>query len=145
MAKAANFAIQKGKRCERAVVGLLQPIVDTVYMEAGYSEENTPKLERNLMQSMKGGHDIVGLEWMALEVKCQETLHLKDWWSQAKRQAGPNMLPILIYKQNRVKWRVVMFGVLQSDKSRVKCPVDIALETFLVWFKLHLQNQLPKR
>ena len=76
-----GFSREKGKRAEREVVKLLQPVVTKVYQEAG---KEIPLLERNLMQSHKGGHDIVGLEWMALEVKHHETLQISQWWEQKK-------------------------------------------------------------
>lgn len=36
----------------------------------------------------------------AYEVKCQETLVLKDWWEQAVSQAGTSRTPVLVITQN---------------------------------------------
>lgn len=79
----------KGQRGEREVIKLLQPTVTRCYMEKGL---DVPSLERNLMQSRAGGFDIVGLEWMALEVKRQEVLNVNLWWKQTCAQAGTDLL-----------------------------------------------------
>ena len=129
----------KGQRAERQAIAVLQPIVDKVYREMGIEP---PALERNLMQSMKGGHDVVGLDWMALEIKHQETLHIEDWWSQAVWQAGDDKIPILMYKQNRALWSVRLLVRLKTPHNNVVCPGIITLDAFLVWFELHLRQQL---
>lgn len=141
-----SFARDKGQRAERQVVKMLQPVVDWVYREHGME---APMLERNLMQSHKGGHDIVGLDWLALEVKHHETLAVEQWWQQAKDQAakaekvtGRKVEPVLIYKQNRTKWRVRLFGVLRAGGNDVRCPVEVSDEAFLVWFHHSLDQQL---
>ena len=66
----------KGKRGEREVVKLLQPVVNEVYESLGLEP---PLLERNLMQSHKGGCDLAGLDWLALEVKYQEQQQMTSW------------------------------------------------------------------
>ncbi len=129
----------KGQRAEREVCKILQPVVNLVYEKMG---KEGPALERNLMQTRNGGYDIAGLEWLALEVKHHETLQLTQWWGQTKSQASGNRIPVLIYRQNRVKWRVMMFGYLPAGDQRVRCPVDITLEAFLVYFKIMLEGQL---
>lgn len=136
-----SFAQSKGQRSERAVIKMLQPIVDKVYMEGGIPND-TPSLERNLMQSNKGGYDIVGLEWLALEVKHQETLQVAQWWEQARRQAGDSgKVPVLIYKKNNVKWRVVMFAKLAPPCSEW-AEVDISVDSFLVYFEARVRHQV---
>lgn len=82
-----SFSRDKGQRGEREVIKVLQPTVSRVYIEAGLP---VPELARNLSQTREGGFDIQGLEWMALEVKYQETPNLKAWWDQTCRQAGVN-------------------------------------------------------
>ena len=136
-----GFSREKGKRAEREVVKLLQPVVTKVYQEAG---KEVPLLERNLMQSHKGGHDIVGLEWMALEVKHHETLQIPQWWEQTKKQAGKTRVPVLIYKQNRIKWRVLLFGYLPAGQERVRCPCDVSLEAFIAYFEARLRHEVTK-
>ena len=138
-----GFARAKGQRAEREAVKLLQPIIDSVYAEFGVDQ--VPDLQRNQMQSHKGGYDIVGLDWLALEVKHQETLLINQWWVQTITQAGDSKVPVLIYKQNRVKWRVVMYGYLPVGGDWIdwpRTPVDITLESFLIYFRLMVANEL---
>lgn len=139
----------KGQRAEREVVKLLQPVVIEVWNELG-KEGVAPSLERNLMQAHKGGHDLLGLDWLAIEVKHQEQFALASWWQQTKDQAdkaGQHSIvevePVLFYRRNNVSWRVVMFGYLGVDGSkRVRCPVNVTPEAFLLWFRLRLLVEL---
>lgn len=132
----------KGQRGEREVISLLQPIVDEVYKSAG---KEPPLLQRNLMQSDRGGFDIVGLSWMALEVKRHENItqyHLDQFWEQAKRQAKGEQIPVLLYRKNNVAWRVQMFGYLSAGKKKVRARVDISIKAFLTFFKTKLVEEL---
>lgn len=139
----SKFGIDKGKRAEREVVRMLQPIVDRVY--AG---RDVPRMVRNSLQSRMGGADIgeKGFEWIAIEVKHVEQFHLSAWWEQAKRQATDGRVPVLIYKRNNVAWRVRMFGTLEAGGARITAPVDIAVDVFMLWFehrcRYHMQQQL---
>jgi hypothetical protein len=143
--KSKNFSQQKGKRGEREVCKMLQPIVDKVYLERGL---DIPKLERNLMQSMKGGHDIVGLDWMALEVKHCEVLSLNSWWEQARRQAAKRKVPILLYRKTRCAWWCMVNGRIpigfEGVGGWVKAPVTISLADFLVYFEKRMIYEIEK-
>ena len=130
-----SMAKQKGKRGEREVVKVLQPIVNEVYEKAGLEP---PQLYRNQNQSFQGGFDIDGLEWLALEVKRQETLGIKKWWAQTVEQAGEDKEPVLIYRQSRRPWRIMMYGWLDTGDSGIMIPVDITLESFLTYLRLKL-------
>lgn len=90
-------AKEKGAKGEREVASLLQPTVDRAYMETlGITLAEVPKLQRNLLQTREGGYDLVGLDWMALEVKRVEALgkggilkgHIRGWWSQCVTSAS---------------------------------------------------------
>lgn len=138
----ASFARDKGQRAEREAIKLLQPIIDEEFQKQG---KESPLLQRNQMQSHKGGYDIVGVDWLALEIKHQETLQLQQWWSQTTGQAGGDKEPILMYKQNRVKWRVVMYGYLPFGGDWIdwqRVPVDITLEAFLLYFRQKVAREL---
>lgn len=137
-----SFARDKGQRAEREVIKLLQPVVNEVYTNAGYPESKIPQLERNLMQSNKGGYDIEGLDWIALEVKHQENLQVPAWWKQCVEQSRNIKEAVLFYKQNRVKWRIRMIGFLLVGERRVKCPVEISLEVFLIYFAERLKEEM---
>lgn len=129
----------KGKRAEREVVKILQPVVNEVYEGLGIE---APELERNLMQSHKGGYDLVGLDWLALEVKHQEQYHLEKWWEQCERQAKPYQEPILFYRKNNVKWRIRMWARVLTYSKVVEVLVDISVEDFLDYFRESLHNRL---
>jgi len=140
-----KFSRSKGQRGERAVIAVLQPVVSKVYQAHGVHESDVPLLERNLMQANWGGHDIVGtgLDWLALEVKHQEVLSVGSWWEQAKLQAGNIREPVLIYRRNRVKWRVVMFTWMDvEDLMALPVVSDISLEDFLVYFEARLRAEV---
>lgn len=170
----------KGQRGERQVIELLQPIIDNVYAQtndylkavnggglgnAGMAL-NAPKLQRNTLQSDSGGFDIVGLDWLALEVKNVETSEpsmVDKWWVQAVTQAkkakvgkdsvasekrGNEKRAVLFYKRNRTRWRVRMKGYLsvssspEADVKRVVIIADISCEEFLKWFEMRLLEEM---
>ena len=132
-------SMNKGKRGEREINTMLNPVVNRVYSERGLAP---PILQRNTMQSHMGGYDIVGLDWLAIEVKFQETLHLAKWWQQTIDQAEANQTPVLFYRQSRKKWRVRMRGDLPARKRRIKTVVDIPIEAFILYFEVMLQEVL---
>ena len=138
----------KGQRGEREVVGILQPVVNKVYGAHGME---APNLERNLMQSARGGYDIIGLEWLALEVKRREQVMasgIMGWWNQTKEQAMANQEPVLFYRHNGVSWNVMMYGYLcvgQNGGMRVRGPVVVNLPHFVAWFELRIIHELKSR
>lgn len=142
---AGRFSRSKGQRGERAVIGALQPVVDRVYTEAG---KEPPLLQRNTLQSHKGGFDVVGVEWLAIEVKNQETDHVDQWWAQTVAQAG-GRTAVLFYKKNHVAWRVrieVLMLLPQKEKRfYIKTPADIDMESFLRWFYFRLKYTLESK
>ena len=118
----------KGQRAEREAIKLLQPVVDKVYMRLG---KEPPLLERNQMQTHRGGYDLVGLEWLSMEIKHQETLKVDEWWEQCIMQTRPGQMPVLMYKQNNVKWRVRIMSRV-GDRT---IPVEVSVEDFLLYFE----------
>lgn len=129
--------IRKGKSGEREVIAYLQPIVTDVYEAHGLE---VPVLERNLMQSARGGYDIEGLDWLALEVKRHEQPNVEAFWEQTLKQAGTKRVPVLWYRRNGGKWHVVMY--VQLGWRTVRATVDIA--DFLVWFRNKLVQEIGK-
>jgi len=89
------------------------------------------ELHRNLLQTRQGGYDIVGLEWLAIEVKRQETLDVENWWKQTLKQADDNQVPVLIYRQNRKAWNIVMMGQV----GNTVCRVTINMLAFTFWLR----------
>jgi hypothetical protein len=135
----------KGQRGERMVAESLNVICQRVCLGFGYP---IYKLTRNLVQSRNGGHDLVGLDWIAIEVKWyRESQHLEKWWAQAVKQGeAVNAEPVLIWKNNGTKWRVRMWGRLELEPGRrLRVPVDISWETFCAWFEKRLEVELKKK
>lgn len=137
----SSMAKNKGARGEYEAIALLQPVVNKVYGEFGI---DPPRLLRNLEQVINrfGRYDICGVDWLAIEVKRQETLSVNSWWEQAKNSANSTQEPVLIYRQNSRKWRVVMFGYIPAGERKVRCPVEINLPPFLIWFETRLREEL---
>lgn len=137
----------KGASAEREVIKLLEPIV---------KELSEGALFRNLEQVRSGGHDIVGIDWLAIEVKRCEVLAIETWWKQcveqAERKSRENeregkgkALPVLIYRQNRKPWLVVLNGAVcgfrRAGDGLYPARVTIALSDFLGWFRYELQSR----
>lgn len=123
----------KGHDAEREIVKLLDPVVSAILGEK--------TLHRNLQQTRQGGHDVAGLDFLALEVKRCETLEIEKWWTQTLRQAealGLDAHPVLMYRQNRTKWTVVMWGMV----GQVKMRVSISLDGFAMWLTEELKNRV---
>ncbi len=134
-------ARDKGKRGERQVIEMLQPVVNEVYE---LHDMDAPLLQRNTLQSDEGGCDLAGLEWLSIEVKFQETLHINAWWAQTLKQAGRSKTPVLIFKQSRVKWTVMMYGTLGTREWELTTPVFIDVTPFLAWFRRRLSDELSR-
>lgn len=129
----------KGKAGEREVIQMLQPVVTQVYE---LFDLEPPRLQRNSLQSDGGGSDIHGLDWMALEVKFCATPAVEQWWAQTIRQAGRNRVPILFYRTNNQRWRVVMFGMLGTPSVSHTCRVTVEVQDFMKWFRQKLTEEL---
>ena len=128
----------KGARGEREAKALVLGWAEPVYRHAGVEP---PTLERNLMQSRSGGFDLVGIPWLALEVKRQENPQLPAWWRQTVRQSGEGQVPFLMWRGNRQSWR---FRVLVNcahgaphcgQWGITALPVDMDSEAAKAWFQ----------
>ena len=119
----------KGASAEREVIKLLEDVV---------RENGGGMLKRNLEQWRSGGHDVIGLDWLAIEIKRCETLLIETWWSQTLEQAArTGGEPVLIYRQSRKPWSVIMWGRVGDLKMRVQ----ISFEDFKLWLAVELQNR----
>lgn len=146
-----SLSIQKGKRAERAVASLLNPILFRVCEECSVDPQ---RLSRNLRQTQQGGYDLDGLDWIAIEIKHHKVVALNAWWQQTLRQAGRDeqgipivgMIarePVLIWKQHGGPWRVRMFGTLTIEPGRrLRTPVDIGWEPFALWFEKRVEVEV---
>lgn len=142
-------ARSKGQRGEREVIALLVPVIQKVYESHGLGLV-TPELKRNLMQSMEGGYDIIGLDWLALEVKRvenQASYNREQWWAQARKQTKEGQETVLFYRPNNTSWKIRMFGYLcvgSNGGVRVRTVVDINVASFLAWFEQRLIHELAR-
>jgi Holliday junction resolvase len=94
-------------------------------------------LKRNLEQTRAGGHDIVGLDAFAIEVKRYAKAgdaDLKRWWEQSVRQASAvDKVPALAYKLNHREWRVrIPFNSIRHDIGDTdhEWAVDLTIQAF---------------
>lgn len=96
------------------------------------------------MQSMVGGHDLLGTPGIAVEVKRHETLQLDKWWEQTSRQAeSVHKIPVLIYRKSHARWRVRLMGAAGcGDYLLQPILVDIDILTFLDWYGVFLHRYL---
>lgn len=124
----------KGKRGEREILNIIQAAINEAYEASGYQP---PQLQRNTLQSDRGGYDIVGLPWLALEVKRVETPPADAWWEQARSQAKPGQVPVLVYRRSNTRWRARLVGLLMvTDQRALQALADVTLETLLRWIQL---------
>jgi hypothetical protein len=132
-----SLSIQKGKRAERAVANVLNPIIERVCQREGVDVQ---KLQRNLKQVQQGGFDLDGLDWIAIEIKHHKQTSLGSWWAQTLKQATGERLPVLIWKPHGGQWRVRMRGqIALCNGQAVRCVIDMPdMDSFLVWFELEL-------
>jgi len=140
-------AQNKGKAGEREVANLLRHEIYLLMHKHQYDDATLAALnnvvQRNQNQSAEGGGDIT-LFGLALEVKRCETLEVEKWWRQAVTSANRNGdVPVLIYRQNRKPWRVVMTGEIGlDDVSQYRCRVTIDLEDFQKWFSAWAERKI---
>jgi hypothetical protein len=151
---------QKGAEGERQVAKALNEVIGAVLREQQWSPEIIAGCEqcvqRNQNQSAVGGCDLSNVFGLAIEVKRQEQLSVNTWWSQCVASAERNReFPVLVYRQNRQAWRVVMYGVLVlpilndgaedrfgGARTGLSSRVEVAWEDFLNWFHAWVVRKL---
>lgn len=142
--------VNKGKEGEREVCRLLNGVLQEILTEMKGLDEQTRAavrsiVQRNQNQSAVGGGDI-NLLGLSIEVKRQETLSVDTWWKQAQASAARNGdKPVLMYRQNRKAWHVVMDGLLPVAAGysvTTGARVTIDLDTFLRWFGFWAERKI---
>ncbi len=128
----------KGANGEREVADDLNLIINMQLTTAGLNRSAKPVIQRNQNQSAVGGSDLTNPFNLCMEIKRQEALSVNTWWKQcetAAKEFGGE--PILIFKQNRKPWRVVMYAHLQfpgHDSSYSRVRVELSWDDFKAWF-----------
>ena len=98
------------------------------------------RLSRNLAQSREGGCDCTELPGIALEVKRQESLSLPAWWRQTTKSAIEiQLMPVLVYRQNRGKWKFCIPASLVTPRSWGFIQLDEA--EFILWYTEKLMTE----
>ncbi len=134
--------VNKGKQGERESIKFLQPTVDQVYAHLGL---DAPQLFRNQNQSALGGYDIDGLPWLALEIKRQEQLSINAWWKQVNKACAEGQVPVVMFRQNRKKWRFLTNVWLHTGgRGHIMVRAELSPEDFLEWFKDRVQYEALK-
>lgn len=129
----------KGKSGELEAYKLLNAWAHPVCIHLG-----VPPLDihRNQDQTRKGGYDLVGAPWLAIEVKRQETVNLPGWWAQTLRQTGPGQTPLLMWRLNRGKWTARTRARLGVGGIGVELDVDLPTDSFKEWFQWQVHQAL---
>lgn len=123
----------KGQRGEREAAALVASWANEVLRGLGLPEV---ELKRNLQQSQEGGYDVVGFDWLAMEVKRHESLaQLSQWWKQTLKQAGDGQVPFLMYRQNRSPWRFRIKAPVAHPKGAVLLTIDLAEDDARLWMQ----------
>lgn len=103
-------------------------------------------LKRNLEQTRKGGHDIVGLDGYAIEIKRYRVIKEGDiarFWAQAVDQAKRvEGTPVLAFREDFCSWRVrIPWGFMMPDMDWDE-DVDFTIELSLKAFASLIREQL---
>lgn len=127
----------KGQTGEREVADKLNAVVNRWHELATGSLPPKPIVQRNQNQSAVGGSDLTNPFGLCIEIKRQEALSINTWWKQVKLAADEEGgIPILMFRQSRAKWRVMMEVALPLDSHTQINEVrgEISLDDFLFWF-----------
>jgi len=141
----------KGQTGEREIANDLSKIIRDIYIKLNLpiprdrKGEEVPFVQRNQMQTASGGHDITGTFDLAIEIKRQEALSINTWWKQAVSQAArADGVPVLLYRQSRKPWKVVMMAQFPftdaGDKHEFRVEYEYA--DFLLWFADYALEQI---
>lgn len=104
-------------------------------------------LKRNLEQTRVGGHDIVGLDGWAIEIKRYRVIKEGDlarFWDQAVEQADRvGAKPVLAYREDFRSWRVrvPIWALIGEGMSwtGVDWTAEVGIEAFAMIVREHLR------
>ena len=111
-------------------------------------------LKRNLEQTRNGGHDILGLEGLAIEIKRYRALSEADLtriWKdqvldQAQRVGG---IPVLAYREDFRPWRIrlpmsTITGQTWDAGWDMPWTIEVGMEAFAYCVREHLRRGLQQ-
>jgi len=118
----------KGAQAERSFIKELSEFLGDALLEP---------MKRNLEQTRKGGHDIVGLDGFAIEIKRYKVIKEGDivrFWAQAVDQARRvDAEPVLAYREDFCSWRVrIPWGFMMEEDwdEDVDFTIELSLKAF---------------
>lgn len=131
----------KGHKGELEVVQLLTAYARPVCEWMG---RDVPEFKRNVTQSQGGGYDVVGLEWLAIEVKRVETEFQKKWWTQVLDAKGEAQVACLLFRRNRGSWRAMVELATPVGSRLITVHATLDVDQFKYWFQWQLASRLDK-
>jgi hypothetical protein len=137
----------KGAGGEREIADILNGAIYLTYKERGLPYPSSPIVQRNQNQSAVGGQDLVGTFGYAIEIKRQETLNINTWWKQCVASADTlGEEPVLIFRQSREKWRVILNAYAQAPGLSIYTSVraEITIIDFVRLFRQAVTRALDK-
>jgi hypothetical protein len=114
----------KGASGEREIADALNYRASLVHARLGlpfsWADDGA---QRNQLQTAIGGCDLTKTWGYAVEIKRQEMLNINGWWAQCVASAiDAKMEPVLIFRQSRQKWRVILNVAIQLPPSVDQIP-----------------------
>lgn len=129
-----KMARDKGARGEREVKDLYNALFERI----GY---NVAMQRNSSGQADGGGYDLVGLQYLAIEVKWQETNYSKAWWSQCIAQCKEGQIPVLWYRRSRMPWRIRQWGLaLPAQNGSTTVQIELSVEDHLRWLEEKIRS-----
>ncbi len=141
----------KGDSGEREVAQALNDILVKILYSLGKEIPEVDIVQRNKNQAAVGGSDLSNTLGLCIEVKRQEALSINTWWKQCTAAAERNKdIPVLIYRQNRKPWKVVIPMGINIYDQRVSSGslwlntyrAEIAWDDFLDFFECWARTQI---
>lgn len=141
---------QKGQGAEREIAKVLNSIIVECLREADLPIPAKDIVQRNQNQSAVGGNDLSNCFGLSIEVKRQEQLAINTWWNQTLEAAQQNdETPVLVFKQSRKAWRVILMVWLPvpasgGSWSAKSARAEIDWATFQEWFREWVKRKLEQ-
>lgn len=143
----------KGQTGEREICKFFNDIYKEVYEALNIPFPEKDIAQRNQNQSAVGGCDITNTCFYAVEVKRQEQLSINTWWKQCVVSAVElNKFPVLMYRQNQKKWKVVLYMnpilLFEAEKhhhGEEPPRAEISIEDFRTLFKAHALEYIKRQ
>jgi hypothetical protein len=136
----------KGQNGEREIVDALERVNKKVLASFGMVYPNKPICQRNQQQTAVGGCDLINTFGLSIEVKRQEALSINSWWAQTLKAAEPKReIPVLLYRQNRKKWKCVTnVFLLETIFTAKTVRAEISFDDFLAFYERIATEHLKK-